>query len=363
MLLEEKVKSILILCPYPLGKAPGQRFRFEHYLELLSEKNVKVKIEPFLDKQTDDILYLSGHYVQKIFGVLTGFFKRFLLLFRLKSYDYIYVFREMTPVGPPIFEWLLGKVFRKRLIYDFDDAIWQTNTSKNNKIISKFKWHTKVASICKWSHKITVGNSYLADFVKQHNSNVEIIPTVVNTDKQHNKVVNQRGHQINLGWTGSHSTLKYIDLVLPVLRQLEEKFDFNFYVIADKNPNLPLKSFKFIPWNKSSEIEDLLKFQVGIMPLYNEEWAKGKCSFKGIQYMALGISPVLSAIGMNNELIEHGKNGFLCSNNDEWKAALTTLLTNPTLRERIGKEARKEIVNHYSVVATEKQFLNLFDLT
>ena len=358
--LEEKNKKILVLCPYPLGIAPGQRFRFEHYLGLLEKAGINYEVQTFLDEATNKVLYKPKNYLKKITGVLLGFFRRFRLLFSLSRFDYIYVFREVSPLGPPIFEWLIAKVWKKKIIYDFDDAIWISNTTGTNKIVARIKWHQKVAKICSWAYKVSVGNAYLGNFAKQYNQQVFLLPTVVNTSTEHNKIQNHT-NKVNIGWTGSHSTLFYLEMILPVLKRLETQYDFNFYVIADKNPALPLKSFKFIKWNKQTEIDDLLNFHIGLMPLHNEEWSKGKCGFKAIQYMALGIPPIVSPVGMNTTLVEHEKDGFICHTLEEWETTLRFLLDNHQHRMKLGKDARKKIIEAYSVLSTQESFIALFN--
>ena len=176
----------------------------------------------------------------------------------------------------------------------------------------------------------------------------------------YNKLQDQATPLPAIGWTGSFSTLKYIDIVLPVLRELQEQYDFTFVVIADKDPQLELKNYRFIPWSRKTEISDLLSFHIGLMPLYDDDISKGKCGFKAIQYMSLGIPAVVSPVGVNAEIVDDAMNGFLCSTNKDWKRRLEELLTNPILRSNLGQAAREKIKRSYSVQATTKMFLDLF---
>ena len=351
---------ILILAPYPLGQAPSQRFRFEQYLAILEDNGHQWQFQPFLSEKTWSILYKPGHYLQKVSGIISGFLRRFKILFQLSGYDFILLHREATPIGPPIFEWLIARVFKKEIIYDFDDAIWIPNTSQENRISSFLKWNKKVSQICKWSHGISAGNAYLADFASKFNSNVTINPTTIDTDHLHNKLKNQESEKIIIGWTGSHSTLRYIDFVIPILEKLEYHLDFEFHVIANQNPNLELKSFRFVPWRKETEVEDLLKFNIGIMPLETDPWSEGKCGFKALQYLALGTPTIASPIGVNKDIVLEGENGFLCSTPSEWEEKLT-LLQDTELRKRLGDKGRKSIIDHYSVQSNKENFLALFN--
>lgn len=352
--------KIAILTPYPFAVAPSQRFRHEHYLDFLEEQNITYEIFSFFDSETFAILYKPKQYLKKISGVFSGFYRRFKFLFNSKKFDYIYIHREASPIGPPFFEFVLSKILKKKIIYDFDDAIWHSNTSSANKIIASFKFHQKVQNICSWSYKVSVGNEYLKTFASNYNQNVEIIPTVVDMQKTHKGVQNQKVEKVNLGWTGTHSTLKYLDELVSVLQELEKKYDFNFIVISDKGPELPLKSLVFLPWNKTTEIEDLLKFHVGLMPLTQEKWAEGKCGFKAIQYMSLGIPAIVSPVGVNSKIVIHGINGFVASTKQEWLESIETLIQNEALRIEFGKKSILQIRENYSVESSKESFKNLF---
>ncbi|QMU27573.1 glycosyltransferase [Adhaeribacter radiodurans] len=352
--------KILFVVPYPYGKAPSQRFRFEQYLGFLTENNWQYTFAPFLDDRTWNILYKPGHTGQKVWGILKGFFKRFILLFSASGFDFVFIHREATPIGPPWFEWIIAKILRKKIIYDFDDAIWLPNTSENNKIVGGIKWHHKVKAICRWAYIVSCGNSFLCEFAKQYNPNAFINPTTIDTIHLHNQVKNQNTNPVVIGWTGTHSTLKYLDQIVPVLQELEKKFSFKFCVISNKAPAWNIQSLVYKPWQKETEIEDLLSFNVGIMPLEDDIWAKGKCAFKALQYMALGIPALVSPVGMNTEVVEHGVNGYICSTPQQWYTSLAEIISKPTLREVQGKAARQKIEQDYAVLSNRTNFLGLF---
>jgi glycosyltransferase involved in cell wall biosynthesis len=353
--------QILFIVPYPPGKAPSQRFRFEQYLDFLTEAGHTWKIEPFVALTTWSILYKVGHTLAKVKGILGGFWRRLILLFTVPKYDYIFIHREATPIGPPVFEWFIAKVLRKKIIYDFDDAIWIPNTSEANKLVARAKWHQKVGSICRWSYKVSCGNEYLCNYAKQFNPCAIVNPTTIDTVHLHNEMKNQMslGRMI-IGWTGTHSTLKYIQQVVPVLSKLELTYDFEFRVISNQPPHLSLRSLVYQPWRKETEIADLLTFHVGLMPLEDDAWAQGKCAFKALQYMALGIPALVSPVGMNTDVVIDGENGFVCATPEQWEEALIALLEHHDLRARLGKAARQTVENNYSVTANRSTFLNLF---
>jgi glycosyltransferase involved in cell wall biosynthesis len=355
---------ILFLIPYPSGRAPSQRFRFEQYLDILTAHGHQYRLAPFLSEATWRILYKPGQAVQKALGILQGFGRRVAHLLAAPSYDFVFVHREAAPLGPPVFEWLLAKVLRKRLIYDFDDAIWLANTSEANQIAASFKWHHKVDSICRWAYKNSCGNSYLAAYARQFNPQVVINPTTIDTVHLHNQVRDQLAPgPLVVGWTGTHSTLKYLLPIVPVLAQLEaEGVAFEFRVISNQPPvfTQPLRSLQFVPWQKATEIPDLLAFHIGLMPLEDDKWAQGKCAFKALQYMALGIPALVSPVGMNTEVVQDGYNGYICKDAADWHYYLRQLLTDAAHRRSLGKAARATIEQRYSVNSNTPNFLELF---
>jgi glycosyltransferase involved in cell wall biosynthesis len=352
--------KILFIVPYPTDKAPSQRFRFEQYYELLNEKGIDYDIKPFLSNEIWDILYLPGRFLKKAFGILGGLFKRFFLLFKLKQYDYIFIHREATPIGPSFFEYFASRWLKKKIIYDFDDAIWIPNFSEANSFFSFLKGYGNVHKICSYAYKISCGNEYLCDYAKQFNKNVVYNPTTIDTNNYHNRVKDQSGEEFVIGWTGSHSTIRYIGEIVPVLSKLEKKYTFTFRVISDFKPEFELNSLEYVKWKKESEIEDLLGFNIGIMPLVNDKWANGKCGFKALQYMSLGIPALVSPVGVNSRIVDHGLNGFICDTPEEWETSIETLLKNRETLGEMSKQTRKKIIDYYSVKSNSDNFIGLF---
>lgn len=358
---DKKSKRIIILAPYPRNGAPGQRFRYEQYLSFLAEKNIRYRYFSFLDVKTNLLLYKPGQHLNKVLGVLKGFCKRIMVLFKVSSYDYVFIFREAAPLGPPIVEWIIAKILKKKIIYDFDDAIWLPNTSEVNKPIAWIKFHNKVNYICKWAYKVSGGNRYLCAYALKFNGKVILNPTTIDTVNHHNKVKNQHSKEFVIGWTGTHSTMVYLNEVVPVLKRLEDKIKFKFLVISNRKPDFELNSLEFRPWKEETEIKDLLEFNVGLMPLTKDKWAEGKCGFKALQYMALGIPALVSPVGVNKEIINNGIDGFLCSTLEEWERSILLLHKDVLMREKIGKNARIKVEANYSVNSNRDNFLNLFN--
>jgi glycosyltransferase involved in cell wall biosynthesis len=354
--------KILFLVPYPVGESPSQRFRFEQYFDLLKKEEIEYSVESFWSLDAWKILYKSGNGLVKAIWLKIGFWRRFWQVLKSLSYDWVFIHRECAPIGPPVFEFIIAKVFGKKIIYDFDDAIWLPNTSEENKLAGWLKFHGKVKSICRWSYRVSCGNEWLAVYARQFNSRVVVNPTTIDTEKLHNPNLfptRKPNETIIIGWTGTHSTLQYLKPIVPVLQAIEKKFSVIIRIISNKNPELPLQSVEFVPWSKQTEIQDLYSFDIGLMPLTDDAWAKGKCGFKALQYMALEIPCIASPVGVNTNIIIHGANGFLCESNNEWMETLAGLIQQAETRKPIGFAGRQTVVDRFSVASNSSVFLSL----
>ena len=354
--------KILFLVPYPKGEAPSQRFRFEQYISLLENNNYQVKIYSFFNYSIWAKLYDSGsNSIDKFVSVIQGYLQRVKVLFICYQFDFIFIHREITPFGPAIFEWILSRIFNNKIIYDLDDAIWLKDNKSENRIFTFLKNRSKVNRILKLSYKVSCCNNYLASYCKQYNKNVILNPTTIDTDYHLPKSKRtSNSNKIIIGWTGTHSTLKYLDLVVPILQELELEFEFEFMVIANQDPKLKLNNYLFVPWDKSTEIADLQKIDIGIMPLNDSEWEHGKCGFKALQFMALEIPVLVSPVGVNNIIVNHSVTGFHCDVDSDWKRYLTELNSSSEKRIKMGKNGRKYVIKNYSVDSNVDNFLSLF---
>lgn len=352
-------KKILFLAPYPTDTAGSQRFRFEQYLDLLTSHGFQYDRQSFIDEATWEILYKEGFAIQKIWGIFSGFIRRFWVLFGARRYDFVFVHREATPLGFPFTEWLLAKVWKKRLIYDFDDAIWMPNTSSENILVSKLKFPEKVNRIISWSYKISAGNQYLMTHARLFNNSVQYNPTTIDTAHRHVPSA-QKNNLVVIGWTGTHSTLKYLELLRQPLEQLAMEHDFVFQVIADKEPEKPMPNQRFVAWSKDTEITDLNLIDIGVMPLADDLWAKGKCGFKALQFMALEKPVLVSPVGVNAEIVTPDVHGYHCVSSNDYYEKLKELITDKALCNRLGQAGRQKVVEQFSVRSNADNFLSLF---
>tara|TARA_Y100001934_G_C12358847_1_gene779548 strand:+ start:1576 stop:2640 length:1065 start_codon:yes stop_codon:yes gene_type:complete len=352
--------KVLFLIPYPLGTAASQRFRFEQYMHYLDEENIHYRVSSFWDKKAWSVLYKKGAVLAKALGTLRGLLRRYAVLLTAFKYDRIFIHREVYPLGPQVVEFILARVYKKKIIYDFDDAIWLPNYAANNARFAFIKSYGHVNKLCKYAYKLSVGNKFLADYGKKYNSNVWINPTTIDTENHHNRVKNQDSKDFVIGWTGTHSTLRYLKEMVPLFQKLEKEYEYTLLIISDKNPEFNLNSFEFIKWNKETEIEDLLRFNVGLMPLTMDKWANGKCGFKALQYMSLGVPALVSPVGVNTEIVDDKVNGYICDSIEEWESTLRMILSDKEKVKEISKNSRKKIIDNYSVVSNKNNFIQLF---
>lgn len=355
--------KIIFLVPYPVDVAPSQRFRVEAYFSILAEQGIKFDVQPFLDIETWQVLYRERNSLRKTFGLLKGFARRLSILFKISSYDFVFVHRECAPIGPPVFEFIIAKILRKKLIFDFDDAIWLPDRPNESFITRMLKWRSKIASVCRWSYRISAGNQYLAGFALKHNTHVTVNPTVVDTTSHHNPdlFVKDQKPNVTICWTGSNSTIKHLGEIESVIKALLKKHQHvQFVAVADREPVLDFP-IKFVMWSKETEVSTLSASDIGIMPLPDNEWTRGKCGFKAIQYMAMSLPAVASGVGVNNTIITHGENGFVASTAADWFYYLEKLIVDAALRKAMGSKAREHIVRHYSIESNRATFLSLFD--
>src|SRR5690606_2024771 len=248
-----------------------------------------------------------------------------------------------------------------RLVFDLDDSIWmhQTGEIKSNKRILYFlKNPEKTKEIIKVADLIFAGNQYILDYAKQFNPNVVIIPTTIDTEI-YKPLPKTESETICIGWSGSFSTIIHFTFILPALKVLKKKYGekIKFMVIGDQTFRDEELEIEGLPWSLDTELEDLQKIDIGLMPLPDDNWTKGKCGLKGLQYMALSIPCIMSPVGVNSDIIQDGINGFLADKTEEWVEKISTLIENPDLRQKMGALGRESVIDQYSVRANQGKYI------
>jgi glycosyltransferase involved in cell wall biosynthesis len=352
--------KVLSIAPAIYDTSPGQRYRLEQWEPLLKEKGVEITYSPFETDELRRILYQTGSIGRKIKAVVEGMNRRRREVKSLEGYDLIYVFREAALLGPPWFERRIAGSGIP-MVFDFDDAVFHAYRSPSNGYLSYLKFPNKIGEICRLSTHVMAGNQYLADYALRFNQNVTIIPTTIDTDKYQPLEKDSTPETLTIGWSGSFSTIQHLDTIRDVLQELarEEKFVLRVIASSDKY-ELPGVETEALKWRSDTETEDLRKIDIGIMPLPDDQWSKGKCGLKALQYMALGTPTVCSPVGVNSTIIRDGENGFLADSKDEWIAKLKKLLHSAELRKKFGAAGRKTVEESYSAKSQAPRVFEVF---
>lgn len=354
-------KKILFVASHREGRAPGQRFRFEQYFSFLKANGFDCELSYIISADDDKILYQPGNYFAK-FGIHRRAVQtRKNNAAHANDYDIIFIFREALLTKSIRFEKLFAKS-KAKLVFDFDDAIWHLDISDANRMFSWLKNPGKTGDIISLCDLVFAGNQYLADYASKFNRNVVIVPTTIDTAEYRRMDVPRDSGKIVIGWSGSLTTIKHFEHALPFLRKIKAKYGDRIVikVIGDASYRNEELNIKGIAWKRDDEIKELSSFDIGIMPLPDDEWANGKCGLKGLQYMALGIPTIMSPVGVNTEIISHMHNGCLASADSEWEECLVRLIESNDLRDQLGQAGAATVEERYSVNAWQSQYLKHF---
>lgn len=357
------MKRILFVAQHRPNRNPSQRYRFEQYLDFLQAEGYSYDFSFLLDEKDDAAFYKSGNYLRKLIILIKSVFRRFRDLRRAAQYDAVFVQREAIMLGSSFFERQFSK--KSKLIYDFDDAIWLPHVSEGNRPLSWLKRPEKTAEIIEASSRVLAGNAYLASYARSFNEDVHIFPTTIDMEAyQPQAYPGKPTDKVCIGWTGSSTTLFEFVTFEKVLRQLADKYGDQIYIklIGQAEYTSDLIEVKSVAWSSETEVLELSELDIGIMPLHTSDWSRGKCACKGLQYMALGIPAVMSAIGVNREIIHSGENGFLCETEEEWIAALSALIESAALRKKLGENGQKTVREKYARQRWQKEFLRLMQI-
>ena len=357
------MKRLLFVAMHRPDRSPSQRFRFEQYLDYLRQNGFACDYSHLISAQDDKVLYSPGHYLGKLRILLKSTTKRLRDVLKANSYDAIFIQREAFMLGTTLIEQRFAKS-RAKVVFDFDDSIWRNqgdNVGANSNLLF-LKNPDKTKDIIALCDMIFAGNEYLASYARQFNQHVVIVPTTIDTDEYKRETLVREPGRVCIGWSGSFTTIEHFETALPALRQLKAKYGDRIYfkVIGDGSYRNEELGIVGLPWRKDTEIHDLSEIDIGLMPLPDTEWAKGKCGLKGLQYMALEIATLMSPVGVNAEIIQDGQNGYLADQPDEWVTKISSLVDDAVLRQRLGQAGRQTVVNHYSVLSERDHYLRLF---
>jgi len=349
---------LLAVVPSMHDTSPGQRFRIEQWEPRLRQRGIDITYAPFENQDLHALLYQTGNMGRKLAQVSRGLARRLSLLRSVRGFDCVYVFREAALLGPAVFERLITRM-RVPMVFDFDDAIFVSYRSPSNGYLSYLKFAAKTKTICRLASHVMVGNSYLADYARQFNTQVTIVPTTIDTEK-YSLRRNRTSEVPVIGWTGSFSTVQHLDTLRGALQKLAQHEHFRLRVIGTPQYQLEGVDVEAIPWRSETELEDLSPIDIGVMPLPNDAWSKGKCGLKALQFMALGIPTICSPVGVNMDIVHDGENGFIAETEADWIEKLGRLLRSVKLREEMGMAGRSTVERNYSAIAQVPRVYEVF---
>jgi glycosyltransferase involved in cell wall biosynthesis len=344
------VKRVLAFAKYGPAAA-STRQRLLQYLPALADAGFEVEVRALLDD--DYVRALAGGPAYPRGGIVQAYARRFGELRLAPKFDLLWVYAELFPYLPAPFERLAVKSGRP-VVYDFDDAFFHEH-EKSMLLRDKLRpLITAAAAVC-------AGNEYLAAYARRWSDRVTVVPTVVDTQR-YRPANSVRAEAPVIGWIGSPSTWLFVRPMLPLIADLCGKTGARFLAVGageaaarDRFDGLELR-----PWAEDREFADIQSMDVGIMPLSDEPWARGKCGYKLIQYMACGLPVIASPVGVNKAIVEIGVNGFLAATDEEWCKALSALIGDADLRGRLGEKGRARVVEHYSLAVHAPRVVELF---
>ncbi len=343
--MSERELRVLALAKY--GElAASSRQRMVQYRQPLETQGILLKFAPLLSNEY--VKSISAERGMHGWSVLQGYFRRVRQLLSLQNFDVAWVQCDLLPYVPGFLERpLLPNTIP--IVYDCDDAIFHTYNLHKNPLVRRVLGR-KLEPLLRRAKAATCGNDYLKAYAEQYCPNSAVVPTVVDTQiyRSRDTLSPERPARVTVGWIGSPSTWAYVKPLIPILRDLQAKNEISFRAVGVGANSRTIDQFEFADWTLNTEIKDIQQFDIGIMPLTDDPWSRGKCGYKLIQYMACGLPVIASPVGVNSKIVRHGENGFLASTEREWAQALATLIANPDLRARMGAAGRALVEKEYS---------------
>ena len=352
-------KKVLLLSKYARQGA-SSRLRTLQYCPYVESAGYHIKIHSLFSASYLDDLYLTGSRAK--LAVFRRYMDRLRVLMTARQYDVVWIEKEVFPYLPAIAERLLN-LLRVPFVVDYDDAIFHNYDQSSNPVVRNILGR-KIDVVMRKASHVVVGNTYLGD--RAHAAGalaITVIPTVVDAAR-YDPELKPQGHKPVIGWIGSPSTQKFLMDVAPALSAACKKHGARLLVVgasdalAEAFDGIDLE---VVPWSEDSEADFIAQMNVGIMPLNDGLWEKGKCGYKLIQYMAMTVPVIASPVGANIDIIERGRCGFLAGSLQEWTTALDTILTDVSAQVRLGESGRAAVLSHYCVDAQVPSLIAVFD--
>jgi len=351
-----KNKEVRILILPGAHFSPSARFRLHQFVPLLrNHYDITVRVPiPDRELKTKTKGLLNWDKVHSRISQMTRLITTFWIFRDIKSFDLVITNRDVVPdIKVFYFE---RRINRRKipLIVDIDDAVFLGNRKE------------KMDYVFSCASQIIVGNEYLKSYTDKFTNSL-IIPTVVDTDKFVPKALIDTDGLVRIGWSGSDQTARrYLPLMFNVFSNLVGKYKakVRFLIVSNTMPEVPETLLEFIdfePWSEVNEPFLIKKMDIGIMPLFDNEFERGKCGLKLLEYMSVSIPVLASPVGVNSKIVEHGASGYLCENEEDWIKYLSLLIENPDLRLKLGRHGRARVESEYSLVKAADQWVHVID--
>jgi glycosyltransferase involved in cell wall biosynthesis len=345
---------ILALTRYS-SKGPSSRVRFYQYFPYLTACGVELQVVPLLDD--DYILRLYAGQTPSIFPVVGAYARRIAKLMKSRSFDLLWIEKELFPWLPAWAERILAGSGIPYVV-DYDDAVFHRYDMHANPIIRGWLGRS-IDSVMYHASTVVVGNDYLAGHARQAGAvRIEYLPSVVDIDRY--SIREKAEGKFRIGWIGSPVTAPYLGLIRDALEQAIQQLDVRLVLVGAGNRDpLPGLAKDILPWSEAEEVADIQSFDAGIMPLPDGPFERGKCGYKLIQYMACGLPVIASPVGVNTDIVEEGRTGFLPTSNADWVQAFALLSQDAEMRKAMGKAGRRKIEQEYSLQMAAPRLLDI----
>ncbi|HEY8368800.1 MAG TPA: glycosyltransferase family 4 protein [Thermodesulfobacteriota bacterium] len=327
---------------YTKGTAadPGSRYRAYQYAPRLAAHGVTLDLKPLFGDGYVDLAAERRRVLRALRlagAAAVGYARRLADLAGDPRADLVVIERQLFPYWPAACELacLRGEV---PVVLEFDDAIYLTPGHRG-----------KLARLLAAVRLAIVGNASLADFAGRFAREVAIVPTVVDVERYRPRLRHEDGERFVVGWIGLPYNFPALERLAAPLARLAREVPLELHVVSRGAPRLPGVPVREVPWSEATEADLLARLDVGVMPLPDDEWSRGKCGLKLLQYMAAGIPAVASPVGVNREIVADGENGRLASTEGDWYEALRDLARSPALRARLGAAGRRTVEQRYSL--------------
>jgi glycosyltransferase involved in cell wall biosynthesis len=347
---------ILFLTRYE-RRAASSRLRCYHYVDALEEAGITAEISPLLSDSYIQAIH-AGEEIDHV-EIARSYVRRVRALLRSRFYDVLWVEKEALPWLPAWLELAIFRIAGVKIVLDYDDAIFHAYDASPNWLV-RASLGRKIDRLMSIADLVVVGNGYVGDRARESGTRVIAqLPTVVDVGRYATHPADTNHDSFSVGWIGSPLTSGYLELVRPALVELAKRLPLKIVVIGGAPSALAGLPVEHRIWSLETEAEEIARFDVGIMPLSNGLWERGKCGYKLIQYMASGLPAVASPVGANSEIVVPGVTGFLADSHFEWVNALLQLWHDPDFRRKMGIAGRRRAEERYSLEVATPQLIGL----